>query len=83
MVRKRGLEPLRYCYRQPLKLVRLPIPPLPQAGNREEGRFRGFNFAFYGLELPAGVAADGIGDGATVGAGGGGSVPPTTEPGPR
>ena len=30
MVRKGGLEPPRYCYRQPLKLVRLPIPPLPQ-----------------------------------------------------
>ena len=29
MVRQRGLEPPRYCYRQPLKLVRLPIPPLP------------------------------------------------------
>ena len=31
MVRKGGLEPPRYCYRQPLKLVRLPIPPLPRA----------------------------------------------------
>ena len=30
MVRKRGFEPLRYCYRQPLKLVRLPVPPLPR-----------------------------------------------------
>src|SRR5216683_5097833 len=29
MVRQRGLEPPRYCYRQPLKLVRLPVPPLP------------------------------------------------------
>src|SRR5205807_7132150 len=29
LVRQRGLEPPRYCYRQPLKLVRLPIPPLP------------------------------------------------------
>ena len=27
-VRERGLEPPRYCYRQPLKLVRLPISPL-------------------------------------------------------
>ena len=33
MVRKGGLEPPRYCYRQPLKLVRLPIPPLPRAGD--------------------------------------------------
>src|SRR5687768_5571851 len=31
MVRKGGLEPPRPCGRQPLKLVRLPIPPLPQA----------------------------------------------------
>jgi len=23
MVRKRGFEPLRYCYRQPLKLVKV------------------------------------------------------------
>ena len=30
VVRKRGFEPLRYCYRQPLKLVRLPVPPLPR-----------------------------------------------------
>src|SRR5436190_4252230 len=32
MVRKGGLEPPRYYYRQPLKLVRLPIPPLPRGG---------------------------------------------------
>ncbi len=30
MVRKGGLEPPRSCDRQPLKLVRLPIPPLPR-----------------------------------------------------
>ena len=30
VVRKRGFEPLRYYYRQPLKLVRLPVPPLPR-----------------------------------------------------
>src|SRR6185436_11723468 len=30
MVRKKGLEPSRCCHRQPLKLVRLPIPPLPR-----------------------------------------------------
>ncbi|SRR6266849_223578 len=33
LVRQRGLEPPRYCYRQPLKLVRLPVPPLPHKGN--------------------------------------------------
>ena len=30
LVRKGGFEPPRYCYRQPLKLVRLPVPPLPR-----------------------------------------------------
>src|SRR5437762_11781129 len=34
VVRKRGFEPLRYCYRQPLKLVRLPVPPLPRGERR-------------------------------------------------
>ena len=29
-MRETGLEPAWYCYRQPLKLVRLPIPPFPQ-----------------------------------------------------
>jgi hypothetical protein len=29
-VRWKGFEPSRYCYRQPLKLVRLPVPPPPQ-----------------------------------------------------
>jgi hypothetical protein len=31
-VRKGGLEPPRSCDRQPLKLVRLPIPPLSRGG---------------------------------------------------
>src|SRR4051794_2008949 len=31
LVRKKGLEPSRPCGRQPLKLVRLPIPPLPRS----------------------------------------------------
>jgi hypothetical protein len=30
LVRKGGFEPPRSCERQPLKLVRLPVPPLPQ-----------------------------------------------------
>ena len=30
VVRKGGFEPPRSCDRQPLKLVRLPVPPLPQ-----------------------------------------------------
>src|SRR5262245_28767997 len=29
LVRKGGFEPPRSCERQPLKLVRLPVPPLP------------------------------------------------------
>src|SRR5918999_6314756 len=33
VVRKRGFEPRWYCYRQPLKLVRLPVPPLPRCTN--------------------------------------------------
>ena len=32
LVRSVRLELTRYCYRQPLKLVRLPIPPRPQGG---------------------------------------------------
>jgi hypothetical protein len=32
MVRKGGFEPPRSCERQPLKLVRLPVPPLPLGG---------------------------------------------------
>jgi hypothetical protein len=30
LVRKGGFEPPRCCHRQPLKLVRLPVPPLPR-----------------------------------------------------
>src|ERR1051326_2532087 len=30
LVRWKGFDPSRYCYRQPLKLVRLPVPPPPQ-----------------------------------------------------
>src|SRR5205085_12410165 len=33
LVRWKGFEPSRYCYRQPLKLVRLPVPPPPQKQN--------------------------------------------------
>ena len=41
MVRKGGLEPPWSCDRQPLKLVRLPISPLPhirmEQGSRQPG----------------------------------------------
>jgi hypothetical protein len=33
LVRSSGFEPPRYRYRQPLKLVRLPVPPRPREGN--------------------------------------------------
>jgi hypothetical protein len=34
LVRKGGFEPPRSCERQPLKLVRLPVPPLSRGGER-------------------------------------------------
>jgi hypothetical protein len=34
LVRPSGFEPPRYCYRQPLKLVRLPVPPRPHVGDK-------------------------------------------------
>ena len=37
VVRKERLELSRYCYRQPLKLVRLPIPPLSRGGGSPRG----------------------------------------------
>ena len=33
LVRPSGFEPPRYCYRQPLKLVRPPVPPRPPCKN--------------------------------------------------
>src|SRR5262249_7833819 len=43
VVRKGGFEPPRSCERQPLKLVRLPVPPLPQVGPAEAGHYvRGY-----------------------------------------
>ena len=38
LVRSSGFEPPRYCYRQPLKLVRLPIPPRPHS-NEDETKY--------------------------------------------
>ena len=35
LVRPSGFEPPRYCYRQPLKLVRLPVPPRPHVVDRD------------------------------------------------
>ena len=42
LVRSSGFEPPRYCYRQPLKLVRLPVPPRPR---RVNPRYRGFSLS--------------------------------------
>src|SRR5487761_713008 len=39
LVRSSGFEPPRYCYRQPLKLMRLPVPPRPHIEKHEE-RYR-------------------------------------------
>lgn len=35
LVRSSGFEPPRYCYRQPLKLVRLPVPPRPHVVDKD------------------------------------------------
>jgi hypothetical protein len=40
LVRSSGFEPPRYCYRQPLKLVRLPIPPRPHSEEDERKYIR-------------------------------------------
>ena len=58
--RKGGLEPPRYCYRQPLKLVRLPIPPLPRGGGRPKGRPYEILPASDGPVLVPGVAGAGV-----------------------
>jgi hypothetical protein len=42
LVRSSGFEPPRYCYRQPLKLVRLPVPPRPRRANPKR---RGFGLS--------------------------------------
>jgi hypothetical protein len=49
LVRWKGFEPSRYCYRQPLKLVRLPVPPPPQNQSVAATQNR-----FAGLRKPAG-----------------------------
>src|SRR6185437_12203718 len=36
LVRSSAFEPPRYCYRQPLKLMRLPVPPRPHIEKHEE-----------------------------------------------
>ena len=67
LVRKRGFEPRWYCYRQPLKLVRLPVPPLPR-GRGGQGLRPCVTRLRY---LPAGAAGAGAGVGNADGVGGG------------
>jgi hypothetical protein len=51
MVRSSGFEPPRYCYRQPLKLVRLPVPPRPLRINPKLRGFRLSNSARQKLKI--------------------------------
>jgi hypothetical protein len=78
LVRKGGFEPPRYCYRQPLKLVRLPVSPLPLGREIARGS------PHAGSEDPAyffGGAGAGAG---CAGADWDGPLTPlNTEPGPR
>src|SRR5687767_9194630 len=86
LVRKGGLEPPRYCYRQPLKLVRLPIPPLPRwREGRPNGRPLRHHDRCYFAGAGAGVAGGccAAGDEVGVCCVSGAARPPTTDPGPR
>ena len=76
MVRKRGFEPRWYYYRQPLKLVRLPVPPLPRG--RACWRVGAVYFAGAGAAGAGVVGAGATGAGFVV-AGAGAGVPLMTE----
>src|SRR6476661_4813424 len=89
LVRKRGLEPPRYCYRQPLKLVRLPIPPLPR-GERSVAYFAdgAWPAGAAGALVVAGAGAPGAAGAGVAGAGAaagaaGGALLLRTDPVPR
>jgi len=80
LVRKGGFEPPRSCERQPLKLVRLPVPPL--SGGEGSGKSRtphwvrlkpdatlapakaGHHIYFFSGCAGAGVGVDGVSAGA-------------------
>src|SRR5437867_438064 len=91
MVRKGGFEPPRSCERQPLKLVRLPVPPLPQV----EGYFPVGPVLPVDAVGPVGAVgpvdpvdpdvagAAGVAGGVAFGAGAGPGVPVINDPGPR
>ena len=85
-MRKRRFELLWYYYRQPLKLVRLPVPPLPRGRalggcpSHRTVRLKPDTTYYFGV-VGAGVAGDGVTGAGLVAAGGGGAgVPLTTEP---
>src|SRR5258705_13825380 len=74
LVGSSGFEPPRYCYRQPLKLVRLPVPPRPHRGKdfivaapektgkaRESSKRSNRSKLNYGLVGAAGAGCDGAG----------------------
>jgi hypothetical protein len=92
LVRKGGFEPPRSCERQPLKLVRLPVPPLSRTRKDElraaalrlglggRGRCRGRRFRLRGAAGGvAGVVSAGAG---VVCTGAGPPTPLISEPGP-
>ena len=76
-MRSSGFEPPRYCYRQPLKLVRLPVPPRPRENNPKRpgialsnGHCTGCARYFFGAGFCAGGCdCAGAGAGAFEGAG--------------
>ena len=75
MVRKRGFEPLRCCHRQPLKLVRLPVPPLPRKKEEASALTAVCRSDYSGV---SGAVSEGASTGTS-----GPSKPLMTEPGPR
>ena len=86
LVRQKGFEPSRYCYRQPLKLVRLPVPPLPRTRYRATNDENDYFGGCCGVVVPAGAGGAAgvvIGAGALTGAGAGPGAPLTSDPGPR
>ena len=81
-VRSSGFEPPRYCYRQPLKLVRLPVPPRPRSTNPNRRGFPLSNQAkhrdcgdryLFGGAWAGGCAGAGAGAGGRAGALGAGA----------
>ena len=87
MVRKRGFEPRCSEERQPLKLVRLPVPPLPRGGFRKKTRAyfagAGAGVAGAGDVVTGALEAGAVGAGFGLADAGGAGVPLSSEPDPR